>query len=135
MRAIAFALLLASASPAKAEAWLTVGSADGRFRLEMPVPFDLPPSETEPDGTVTFSYLHETPDVALRFEMVEAAPCSCEPVAAPVALASRAGGTRIVQARVHVVGSRTYRLVAISTPELEHDPMILRFLGSMRVAP
>src|SRR4029453_7285934 len=73
MRSIIFALLglIAGTDPARAEAWVRVADADGRFRLEMPVPFDMPPSQIEPNGTITFSYVHETPELALRFEVVE----------------------------------------------------------------
>jgi hypothetical protein len=68
MRSVAIALLWLSAGamPAVAEAWLTVGGADANFRLEMLVTFDVPPSVTEPDGTVSFSYLHETLELMLR---------------------------------------------------------------------
>jgi len=62
MRSVVVALLglIVAADPAWAQAWLTVADAEGRFRLEMPVPFDLPPSQVEPDGTVTSSYVYET---------------------------------------------------------------------------
>ena len=131
MRAAVFALLalIASADAASAQAWLTVADADGGFRLEMPVPFDLPPSHVGPDGTVTFAYVHETPDLALRFEVVDHG----EAMQALPALVSRIGDSeRLVQMRSHVVGRRTYRVVAIFLPELEGDPMIWRFLQSVR---
>ena len=38
----------------------------------------------------------------------------------------------MVQMRSHVVGRRTYRVVAIFPPELEGDAMILRFMQSVR---
>jgi hypothetical protein len=138
MRSVVFALLglIAVTDPARAQAWLTVADADGRFRLEMPVPFDLPPSRVEPDGTVTFSYVHETPELALRFEVVEGAIDRGGGAPALTTLASRVwDGERIVQMRSHVVGRRTYRVVAISTPELESDTMILRFMESVRLPP
>src|SRR5512143_2991117 len=63
----------ASAPPAVAQAWLTVGGADGSFRIEMPVPFDLPSPELRPDGGgVTFACVYETAEVSLRFEVVDA---------------------------------------------------------------
>ena len=138
MRSVVFALLglIAGADLARAQAWLTVADAEGRFRLEMPVPFDLPPSQVEPDGTVTFSYVHETPELALRFEVVDGAIDHGGGVPALATRVSRVrDGERIVQVRSHVVGRRTYRLVAISTPELEGDAMILRFMESVRLPP
>lgn len=136
MRAIVFALvwLLAGTAPAMAEAWLTVSGEDGRFHLQMPVPFDMPPAEAEPDGTATFSYVHEAPGVALRFEVVEAPTCYPVAVADPVVRASRLVSDGLVrQTRVLVAGPRTYRLIAVSSPELEGDAMIHRFLESMRL--
>jgi hypothetical protein len=48
-------------------------------------------------------------------------------------LVSRVGESeRLVQMRSHVVGRRTYRVVAIFPPELEGDPMIRRFMQSVR---
>lgn len=128
MRSVVFALLvlIAGADAAQAQAWLTVADAEGRFRLEMPVPFDLPPSQVESDGTVTFAYVHETPELALRFEVVEAMQ------AVPAFVSRVWDSERLMQMRSHVVGRRTYRMVAIFTPELEGDPMILRFMQSVR---
>jgi hypothetical protein len=131
MRSVVFALLvlIAGVDAAEAQAWLTVGDAEGRFRFEMPVPFDLPPSQVAPDGTVTFAYVHETPELALRFEVVDHG----EAVQALPTLVSRLRDIdRVMQMRSHVVGRRTYRLVAIFPPELEGDPMILRFMQSVR---
>lgn len=139
MRWSGFALLglilsCAGAAPAAAEAWLTVGGADGSFRIDMPVPFDLPFSEFQPDGVVTFACVHETPDLSLRFEVLNAPMIVSEQAAAQGVLVSRIeDGPRILQTRVYVVGHRTFRLIAISTPELEGDPMIHRFLSSVRL--
>jgi len=119
--------------PAGAQTWLTVGDADASFRLDMLVPFDVRPSETEPDGTVSFSYVHETPEFVLRLEVVEAA--EGRPVIGHLLIRSRTmEGVRILQTHVYQSGLRTYRLIAMSTLELENDPMIVRFLGSMRLA-
>jgi hypothetical protein len=131
MRSFVFVLLalIAGAVPARAQAWLTVADADGRFQLEIPVPFDLPASQVEADGTVTVAYVHETPEVALRFEVVDHG----EAVQALPTLVSRAWDSeRMVQMRSHVVGRRTYRVIAIFPPELAGDPMILRFMQSVR---
>lgn len=131
MRSVFYVLLglMAGAGQARAEAWLTVADAEGRFQLEMPVPFDLPASQVEADGTVTFAYVHETPEVALRFEVVDHG----DAMRAPPMLVSRARDSeRMVQMQCHVVGRRTYRMVAIFPPELEGDPMILRFMRSVR---
>jgi hypothetical protein len=131
MRSVVFALLglIVGADPAWAQAWLTVADAEGRFRFEMPVPFDLPPLQVEPDGTVVFAYVHETPLLALRFEVVDRG----EAVQALPTLVSRVGDSeRMVQMHSHVVGRRTYRAVAIFPPELEGDAMILRFIQSVR---
>lgn len=128
-------LLVASigAGPALAQAWLTVADADGRFRLEMPVPFDMPPSQVAPDGTATFSYVHETPELALRFEVVDDVVDHGEVAPALPTLVSRVwNGERLVQMCSHVVGRRTYRTVAIFPPELEGDATILRFMQSVR---
>jgi hypothetical protein len=138
MRSVVFALLglIVGADPAWAQAWLTVADAEGRFRLEMPVPFDLPPSQVEPDGTVTFSYVYETPELALRFEVVEEAIDHGGDAPALATLVSRVqDGERVMQMRSHVVGRRIYRLVASFPPELEGDPMILRFMDSVRLPP
>jgi hypothetical protein len=131
MRSVVFAwlVLIAGVDAAQAQAWLTVADAEGRFRLEMPVPFDLPASEVGPDGTVTFAYVHETPELALRFEVVDHG----DAVQALPTLVSRGGESeRLVQMRSHVVGRRTYRVIAIFPPELEGDPMIRRFMQSVR---
>jgi hypothetical protein len=135
MRSVVFALLglIAGTDLAWAQAWLTVADADGRFRLEMPVPFDMPPSHVEPSGIVTFSYVHETPELALRFEVVESLADRGEVGPALPTLVSRVGdGERMVQMRCHVVGQRTYRMVAIFPPELEGDATIRRFMQSVR---
>lgn len=135
MRSALVALLgsIVAAQPAFAQAWLTVADADGRFRLEMPVPFDLPPLDVEPDGTVTFSYVHETPELALRFEVVDGAIDPEGDAAVLPALVSQVwNGERMVQMRSHVVGRRTYRMVAVFPPELEGDATILRFMRSVR---
>lgn len=135
MRSVVVALLglIVCADPALAQAWLTVADADGRFRLEMPVPFDLPPSQVGPDGTVTSSYVHETPELALRFEVVDGVidPGGGAP-ALPTLVSRVWDGERMVQMRSRVVGRRTYRVVAIFPPELEGDAMILRFMQSVR---
>jgi hypothetical protein len=139
MRSVVVVLLglIAGADPVWAQAWLTVADADGRFRLEMPVPFDLPSPQVAPDGSVTFSYVHETPELALRFEVVDslADDVANQGEVAPAlpALASRVGdGERMVQMRSRVVGRRTYRVVAVFPPELEGDATILRFMQSVR---
>ena len=72
MRSIAMVLLGwlfagAGVAPAAAQAWLTVAGADGSFKFEMPVPFELPLSESHPDGALTFACVHETPEMSLRF--------------------------------------------------------------------
>jgi hypothetical protein len=132
MRSVLFALLalIAGADAARAQAWLTVADSEGRFRLEMPVPFDLPASQVGPDGTVSFAYVHETPELALRFEVVDHGDAAAETLPT---LVSRVGESeRLVQMRSHVVGRRTYRMVAIFPPELEGDPTIRRFMQSVR---
>jgi hypothetical protein len=122
------------AAPAAAQAWLTVGGADGSFRVDMPVPFDFPVSETDGGGVITFACVHETPEISLRFEVLDAAMAVSEQAPAQGVLASRfEHGLRIEQTRVYVVGHRTFRLIAISTRELESDPMIDRFLASVRL--
>lgn len=138
MRSVVVALLgllVASvgAGSAWAQAWLTVADADGRFRLEMPVPFDMPPLQVAPDGTATFSYVHETPELALRFEVVDGFADHSEVALALPTLVSRAGDDeRMVQMRSRVVGRRIYRMVAIFPPELEGDATIVRFMQSVR---
>src|SRR5437016_3000513 len=118
MRSIALMLLgwlLAGvgAAPAMAQAWLTVGGADGSFRIEMPVPFDLPSSEIYPDGGgVTFACVYETADVSLRFEVLDAPMTVSEQVPAQGVLVSRIEeGSRVLQTRVYVAGHRIFRLV------------------------
>ena len=135
MRSVVVALLglIAGTDPAWAQAWLTVADAEGRFRLEMPVPFDLPPSQVEPDGTVTVSYVYETPDLALRFEVVDGVIDPDDDAAVLPTLVSRAWDSeRMVQMWSRVVGRRTYRAVAIFPPELEGDAVIRRFMQSVR---
>lgn len=131
MRSFVFALLglIAGADAAQAQVWLTIADAEGRFQLEMPVPFDLPPAETEADGTVTFAYVHETPEVVLRFEVVDHNEAT---QTLPTVDGRTSGGERLVQTSSHVVGRRTYRMVAIFPPELAGDAMILRFMQSVR---
>lgn len=121
--------LLAVANPAWAQVWLTVADAEGRFRLEIPVPFDLPPAQVEPDGTVTFAYVHETPELVLRFEVVDHGDAM---QTLPMLIERTSDSERMVQIRSHVVGRRTYRMVAIFAPELEGDATILRFMQSVR---
>ena len=130
MRSVVFALLvlIAGANAAQAQAWLTVADAEGRFRLEMPVPFDLPPSQVGPDGTVTFAYVHETPELALRFEVVDHVEAA---QALPMLVTRLHDSEHMMQMRSHVIGRRTYRMVAIFPPELEGDPMIRRFMQSV----
>ena len=135
MRSVVVALLglIVSADPVWAQAWLTVADAEGRFRLEMPVPFDLPPSQVEPDGTVTSSYVYETPDLALRFEVVDGVIDPDGDVAVLPTLVSRVWDSeRMVQTWSRVVGRRTYRVIAIFPPELEGDAVIRRFMQSVR---
>jgi hypothetical protein len=135
MRSVVVALLglIVAADPAWAQAWLTVADAEGRFRLEMPVPFDLPPSQVEPDGTVTSSYVYETPDLALRFEVVDGVIDPDGDAAVLPMLVSRVWDSeRMVQTWSRVVGRRTYRAVAIFPPELEGDAVIRRFMQSVR---
>jgi hypothetical protein len=118
------------AAPAAAQAWLTVGGADGSFRVDMPVPFDFPVAETDRGSVITFACVHETPEMSLRFEVLDAPIAVSDQVPAQGVLASRfEDDFRIQQTRVYVVGHRTFRLIAISTRELEGDPMIDRFLA------
>jgi hypothetical protein len=143
MRSVVVALLgllVASvgAGSAVAQAWLTVADADGRFRLEMPVPFDMPPLQVAPDGTATVSYVHETPELALRFEVVDglvdglADHGEIAPTALPTLVSQARDGERMVQMHSRVVGRRIYRVVAIFPPALEGDATILRFMQSVR---
>ena len=156
-------LAAAGSAPAAAEAWLRVGVADGHVVFEMPVPFDHPEPETNSDGAVISIYAHATSDLALRFEVVDLAP-QAEPDpsgnterdptqafanAVPVSRSDhRLGpaegdavmlhaedGARVRQERHYRVGNRLYRLVAVSTPEHEDDPLIHRFLNSVRLLP
>jgi len=103
MRSVVFALLvlIAGANAAQAQAWLTVADAEGRFRLEMPVPFDLPPSQVGPDGTVTFAYVHETPELALRFEVVDHVEAA---QALPMLVTRLHDSEHMMQMRSHVIG-------------------------------
>jgi hypothetical protein len=135
MRSVVVALLglIVSADPAWAQAWLTVADAEGRFRLEMPVPFDLPPSQVEPDGTVTSSYVYETADLALRFEVVDGViDPDGNATVLPTLVRRVWDSERMVQTWSRVVGRRTYRAVAIFPPELEGDAVIRRFMQSVR---
>lgn len=135
MRSVVITLLglIAGTAPAWAQAWLTVADAEGRFRLEMPVPFDLPPSQVEPDGTVTSSYVYETADLALRFEVVDGVIAPDGDAAVLPTLVSRVWDSeRMVQTWSRVVGRRTYRAVAIFPPDLEGDAVIRRFVQSVR---
>lgn len=128
------ALLFAGVAPAAAEAWLSVADADGCFRIEIPIPFDLSHSKSEPDGTVTVSYLHETSDVALRLDVVDVATGCCRPTNAPLVVADHTEAqTRERQTRTWIVGSRTYRMSAGSKSDFDNDAMIHRFLGSMQI--
>ena len=132
---IALASLCVAAAPAMAEAWLTVAGADDSFRLDMPIPFDMPPTEIKPDGSITFSYVYAAPGLVLRLEVVESAARDSDAVAAGVVHESTVEhGATIRQTQEYVIGRRTYRLVATSIPGMENDPTIVRFLGSMRVS-
>jgi len=72
--------------------------------------------------------------MSLRFEVLNAPRIVSEQASAQGVLVSRIeDGPRILQTRVYVVGHRTFRLIAISTPELEGHPMIDRFLSSVRL--
>jgi len=94
----------------------------------------MPPTEIEPDGTVTFSYVHAALGLVLRLEVVESAVRDNDAVAAGVVHESKVeDGATIRQTQEHVTGRRTYRLIATFTPNLENDPMIVRFLGSMHI--
>jgi hypothetical protein len=131
MRSFVVALLglIVGTDLAQAQAWLTVADDEGRFELEMPVPFDLPSAQIAPDGTVTFSYVHETPELALRFEVIDHGEAA---QVLPAVRSRTWDSERMVQMRSHVVGRRTYRAVAIFRPELEGDATILRFMQSVR---
>lgn len=137
MRRIAIALLSlvlagAYAASAAAQAWLTIGGADGTFKIEMPVPFDMP--EIQIDGAVTFACVHETPELSLRFEVLEVPLVVSEQ--APGLFAYRTeDGPLVLQTRIYVAGHRTFRLTVLSTPELQGDAMIHRFFTSVRLAP
>ena len=137
MRIISFVLvgwLFTSVGPAAAEAWLIVAGGDGSYRFEMPVPFELLQSKSEPDGTSTVTYLHAKPDLSLRFEVVDATACYCDLAAGLQTFTDRKeDGAHVELIWSYVVGVRTYRLTATSTPETEADPMIHQFLGSMRL--
>lgn len=170
MRSVAFTFLWlvlvgAGPQPASAQSWLLLGAADGRLVIEMPVPFDHPEPETDAEGSVISVYAHDTPGLALRFEVVDLAP-SAPPTApdlsadterdpapafANAVLVSRSDDRRgpvqdsalrqldddvlVHQERIYRVGNRLYRLVAVSVPEREDDPLIHRFLNSARVLP
>ena len=138
MRTITFLLLgwlFAGVAPAAAQAWLMIAGGDGSFRFEMPVPFELLQSDTELDGTTTVSYRHTTPDLSLRLDVVDTEACHCKLAVGPDIVAERKeAGARVEVTWSYVVGLRTYRLTATSTLETEADPMIHRFLGSMRLA-
>jgi hypothetical protein len=168
MRSVAVAflgLILAGVGiePAAAEAWLRVGVADGRFLLEMPVPFDHPEPEVDADGAVISAYVHAMPGLALRFEVVDLVPPAAPdllgnterdpaqafasavlvsrsdyrlgPVQEGAAVLQLEDGARVHQERLYRVGNRLYRLIAVSTPEREDDPLIHRFLNSVRLLP
>lgn len=123
----------ADASSATAQAWLTVGGDDGSFKIEMPIPFDMP--EMHPGSAVTFACVHQTAELSLRFEVLNTPTTVSEQAANRGLFTDRIeDGSRILQTRIYVVGHRTFRLVAHSTPEFEDDPMIQRFLTSVRLA-
>jgi hypothetical protein len=129
-----FVLQFAGVAPAAAQAWLSVADADGCFRIEIPIPFDLSHSESELDGTVTVSYLHETSDVALRLDVVDVATCCCGLSNASLVVADHTETqTQARQTRTWIVGSRTYRMSAGSKSDFDNDAMIHRFLGSMQI--
>ncbi len=73
--------------------------------------------------------MHETPELALRFEVVEHGEAM---QALPTLVNRTRDSERVVQMHSHVVGRRTYRMVAVFPPELEGDAMILRFMQSVR---
>lgn len=85
----------------------------------MPAPFDLPPSQVDPDGAVTFAYVHETPELALRFEGVDHVEAA---QALPMLVTRVHDSEHVMQMRSHVVGRRTCRMVAIFPPEHEGAP-------------
>lgn len=150
----------ASIAPAGAQAWLRVGDADGHFRLDMPVPFDSPDPETGPDGAVTSIFSHATPELTLRFEVIDLARAASnghgdvehDPsrALAGAVLMSRSDhwlgqvqglgyvlrledGALVRQERLYRVGDSLYRALAVSTAEHEDDPRIRRFLESLRL--
>jgi hypothetical protein len=43
-------------------------------------------------------------------------------------------GSRVLQTRTYTVGHRTFRLIASSSLQSESDPMIDRFLTSVRLS-
>ncbi|HZB54842.1 MAG TPA: hypothetical protein VE527_14510, partial [Reyranella sp.] len=93
----------------------------------------LPPLQVEPDGTVTSSYVYETPDLALRFEVVDGViDPDGDAVVLPTLVSRVWDSERMVQMWSRVVGRRTYRAVAIFQPELEGDAVIRRFMHSVR---
>lgn len=118
---------------AAAQAWLTVGGADGSFKIELPIPFDMP--ELPRDGAVTFACMHQTPELSLRFEVLNTPMMVFEQASDRDTFVDRVeDGFHILQTRVYVVGHRTFRLIAHSKPEFEGDPMIHRFLTSVRLS-
>jgi hypothetical protein len=158
---LGLALAGVSIAPAAGQAWLRVGDAEGHFRLDMPVPFDQPDPEISPDGVVTSVYAHAASDLTLRFEIIDLVR-SVAPDAfgdaehgpsralAATILVSRSDhrlgavegrayvlrfedGALVHQERLYRVGNRLYRVLAISTPEREDDPLIHRFLESLRL--
>jgi hypothetical protein len=167
MRSVALMLLglalagAAGITPAAGQAWLRVGDAEGRFRLDMPVPFDQPDPQTSPDGVITSIYAYAASDLTLRFEIIDlvrsAAPnafgdADHDPSRALVGatLVSRSDlrlgsveglayvlrledGALVHQERLYQVDNRLYRVLAISTPEREDDPAVHRFLESLRL--
>ena len=157
---LGLALAGVSIAPAAGQAWLRVGDAEGHFRLDMPVPFDQPDPEISPDGVVTSVYAHAASDLTLRFEIIDLvrsiapdafgdAEHDLSRALAGTMLVSRSDhlgavegrayvlrfedGALVHQERLYRVGNRLYRVLAISTPEREDDPLIHRFLESLRL--